>query len=187
MLQGTLLNTRPVSVHKAFNKSQELTNNTNSLQLANYALSASNHYQFHQIDIKSTFLNAPLEDDVPIEVPQGLTRKKIFLVLQLIKALCGLRRSPLALHNHLSKWLIGVNFTQSISDPCVFWKPAPDPIWIYIHVEDLALFGPNLDQFQKLIQKHFEMKDLREANLLLRITIHQVQNGFSLSQTHYFN
>ncbi|MBW0510825.1 hypothetical protein O181_050540 [Austropuccinia psidii MF-1] len=102
-------------------------------------------YKFHQIDIKSVFLNAPLEDDVAIEVPQGLTLNKNSLVLQLNKALYGLRQSPLAWHNHLSKWLIGLNFTQSISDPCVFWKPAPDPIWIYIHVDNLALFGPNLD------------------------------------------
>ncbi|MBW0502682.1 hypothetical protein O181_042397 [Austropuccinia psidii MF-1] len=115
------------------------------------SFSDSNHSQFHQIDIKSAFLNSPLEDDVEIEVPQGLTLNKKSRVLQLNRALYGLRQSPLAWHNHLSKWLIGINFTQSISDPCVFWKQAPEPIWIYIHADNLALFNPNLNRFQKLI------------------------------------
>ncbi|MBW0569730.1 hypothetical protein O181_109445 [Austropuccinia psidii MF-1] len=139
------------------------------------------------MDVKSAFLNAPIEDNIAIEVPQGLALNKTSHVLQLNKALYGLKQSPLAWHNHLSKWLKSVNFSQSVSDPCVFWKSDPDPIWIYVHVDDLALFGPNLDSFKKLIQEHFKMKDLGEANLLLGITIHHLQNGFSLSQAHYIN
>ncbi|MBW0537778.1 hypothetical protein O181_077493, partial [Austropuccinia psidii MF-1] len=151
------------------------------------SFAASNQYQFHQMDVKSAFLNAPIEDNIAIEVPQGLALNKTSHVLQLNKALYGLKQSPLAWHNHLSKWLKSVNFSQSVSDPCVFWKSDPDPIWIYIHVDDLALFGPNIDPFKKLIQEHFEMKDLGEANLLLGITVHHLQNGFSLSQAHYIN
>ncbi|MBW0550562.1 hypothetical protein O181_090277 [Austropuccinia psidii MF-1] len=52
---------------------------------------------------------------------------------------------------------------------------------------DLALFGPNLNPFKELIQKHFEMEDLGQASLLLGISIHQHHNGSSLSQTHYIN
>ncbi|MBW0468062.1 hypothetical protein O181_007777 [Austropuccinia psidii MF-1] len=137
--------------------------------------------------VKSAFLNAPIEDNIAIKVPQGLALNKTSHVLQLNKALYGLKQSPLAWHNHLSKWLKSVNFSQSVSDPCVFWKSDPDPIWIYVHVDDLALFGPNLDSFKKLIQEHFEMKDLGEDNLFLGITIHHLPNGFSLSQAHYIN
>ncbi|MBW0468061.1 hypothetical protein O181_007776 [Austropuccinia psidii MF-1] len=151
------------------------------------SFAASNHYQFHQMEVKSAFLNSLIEDNIAIEVPQGLALNKTSHVLQLNKALYGLKQSPLAWHNHLSKWLKSVNFSQSVSDPCVFWKSDPDPIWIYVHVDNLALFGPNLDSFKKLIQEHFKMKDLGEANLLLGITIHHLQNRFSLSQAHYIN
>ncbi|MBW0500621.1 hypothetical protein O181_040336 [Austropuccinia psidii MF-1] len=138
---------------------------TSLLTLISFA--ASNHYQFHQMDVKSAFLNAPLKEDMAIEVPQGLTLNKNSLVLQVNKVLYGLKQSPVAWNNHLSKWLIGVNFTQSIPDPCVFWKSVPDPIWIYVHVDDLASFSPNFYPLKKLIQKHFEIEDLAEANLLL--------------------
>ncbi|MBW0577790.1 hypothetical protein O181_117505 [Austropuccinia psidii MF-1] len=131
------------------------------------------------MDVKSAFLNSPIKDNITLEIPQGLTLNKNSQVLQLNKALYGIKQSPLAWHNHLSKWLISANFTQYISNPCVFWKPAPDPIWIYVHIDDLALFGPNLNPFKELIQQHFKMKDLGQANLLLGISIHHHQNGFT--------
>ncbi|MBW0466927.1 hypothetical protein O181_006642 [Austropuccinia psidii MF-1] len=139
------------------------------------------------MDVQSAFLNAPIEDNIALQVSLGLILNKDSQVLQLNKALYWLNQSPLAWHNHLSKWLISINFTQSISNPCVFWKPAPDPIWIYVHVDYLALFGPKLNLLKELIQRHFEMKHLGKANLLLGITIHHHQNGFSLSQTYYIN
>ncbi|MBW0505319.1 hypothetical protein O181_045034 [Austropuccinia psidii MF-1] len=51
------------------------------------SFAASNHYQFHQMDVKSAFLNAPLEDNVAMEVPQGLTLNNNSLALQLNKAI----------------------------------------------------------------------------------------------------
>ncbi|MBW0555210.1 hypothetical protein O181_094925, partial [Austropuccinia psidii MF-1] len=60
-----------------------------------------------------------------------------------------------------------------------------NPIWIYVHVDDLAIFGPNLEDFKKEIKNEFDMKDMGKANLLLGIKINHLEDGFSLDQEHY--
>ncbi|MBW0493300.1 hypothetical protein O181_033015 [Austropuccinia psidii MF-1] len=66
---------------------------------------AVNNLQFHQMDVKSAFLNAPLNGDIFLAVPEGInipTSK----VLHHNKAIYGLKQAPLAWYNHLAKWLI---------------------------------------------------------------------------------
>ncbi|MBW0485135.1 hypothetical protein O181_024850 [Austropuccinia psidii MF-1] len=174
-------NNKPITCTWDFKIKKDATGNPTKYKAR---LCAQGFWQVPRMDVKRVFLNDPIKQNIAIEVPQGLMLNKNSQVLQLNKAFYGLKKSPLAWHKHPSKWLKSVNFSQSVSDPCVLWKSDPDLIWIYVHVDDLALFGPNLDSFKKLIQKNFKMKDLGEANLLLGITINHLPNGFSLSQTH---
>ncbi|MBW0510313.1 hypothetical protein O181_050028 [Austropuccinia psidii MF-1] len=142
-------------------------------------------FNFHQMDVRSAFLNAPLQEEISLEIPQGISANKETQVLQLNKALYGLKQASLAWYKHLSKWLITSGFSCSITDPCVFWRTGKKPIWIYVHVDDLAIFGPNLEEFKKEIKNEFDMKDLGKANLLLGIKINHLDDGFSLDQEHY--
>ncbi|MBW0556937.1 hypothetical protein O181_096652 [Austropuccinia psidii MF-1] len=114
------LNTRPVSVHSAFNKSWVLTIIIPSHQLTGWlsslqtliSFSASNHFQFHQMDVKSAFLNSPIKDSIALEIQLGLALNKDSQLLQLNKALYRMKQSPLAWHNYLLKWLAIFWFTQ---------------------------------------------------------------------------
>ncbi|MBW0535826.1 hypothetical protein O181_075541, partial [Austropuccinia psidii MF-1] len=144
-------------------------------------------YEFHQMDVRSAFLNAPLQEEICLEVPQGVSANKENQVLQLNKALYGLKQASLAWYKHVSNWLITSSFQCSITDPCVFWRKGNKPIWIYIHVDDLAIFGPDLNEFKKEIKSEFDIKDLGKANLLLGIKINHFKNGFGLDQEHYIN
>ncbi|MBW0483969.1 hypothetical protein O181_023684 [Austropuccinia psidii MF-1] len=117
-------------------------------------------YDFHQMDIQSAFLYAPLQDKICLEIPHGVLEKKEKQVLQLNKALYGLKQASLAWYKHLSNWLISSSFQGSLTDPCVFWIKDKNPIWIYVHVDDLAIFG---------------------------IKINHLKDGFSLDQEHYIN
>ncbi|MBW0536645.1 hypothetical protein O181_076360 [Austropuccinia psidii MF-1] len=136
-------------------------------------------------DVRSAFLNAPLQEEICLEIPQGVSANKEAQVLQLNKALYGLKQASLAWYKHLSSWLITSGFQCSLTDPCVFWRRSQNPIWIYIHVDDLAIFGPNLEDFKKEIKNKFDMKDMGKANLLLGIKINHLEDGFSLDQEHY--
>ncbi|MBW0472510.1 hypothetical protein O181_012225 [Austropuccinia psidii MF-1] len=144
-----------------------------------------NKYQFHQMDVQSAFWNALLQEEICLEIPQGVMENKDTQVLQLNKVLYNLKQASLAWYNHLSKWLIASRFQFSITDPCVFWIEGKFLVWVYIHVDDLAIFGPNLEDLKQGINKDFDMKDLGKANFLLDIKINDLNNGFSLDQEHY--
>ena len=61
------------------------------------SLAAQNHWQIHQLDIKSAFLNGYLEEEVYIEQPKGyVTQGQEDKVLKLNKALYGLKQAPRA-------------------------------------------------------------------------------------------
>ncbi|MBW0532219.1 hypothetical protein O181_071934 [Austropuccinia psidii MF-1] len=151
------------------------------------SFAAINKYEFHQMDVQSAFLNAPLKEDICLEIPQGVSADKETQVLQLNKALYGLKQASLAWYKHLSDWLMISGFKCSLTDPCVFWREGGNPIWIYVHVDDLAIFGPDLEDFKKEIKTKFEMKDLGKANLLLGIKINHLNDGFSIDQEHYID
>ncbi|MBW0473124.1 hypothetical protein O181_012839 [Austropuccinia psidii MF-1] len=155
-----------------------------SLLQALISNAAFNNLQFHQMDVKSVFLNAPLNESICLAVPEGIDIPKT-KVLHLKKETCGLKQAPLAWYNHLAKWLISVGFACSLSDSCVFYRGGSQLIWIYVHVDNLAIFGPNIKAFKEEIQGKFNMKDLGKANLLLGIKILHNEAGFSLLQEHY--
>jgi hypothetical protein len=92
----------------------------NSLQaLISHAV--INHLQFGQLDVKTAFLNATLDEEVHLSIPQGVQLNQRCYCLRLHKAIYGLKQAPLAWYNCLSSWLISVGFAISTCDPCVFY------------------------------------------------------------------
>ncbi|MBW0502616.1 hypothetical protein O181_042331 [Austropuccinia psidii MF-1] len=58
-----------------YEKTYSLTGCFNSLWTL-IAFAATNSLSFHQIDVKSAFLNAPLKEKVYLSIPQGLNLTK---------------------------------------------------------------------------------------------------------------
>jgi hypothetical protein len=165
-----------------FSKTFAPTGRLNSLRaLISYA--AANGLEFHQLDVKTAFLNADLEEDVFLSIPQGINLDKKKQCLRLKKAIYGLKQAPLAWYNRLSKWLVSVGFSIAVSDPCVFYWLTGDPVWIFIHVDDLAVFSKNVAPFKA----EFDTKDMGRADLMLGIKILHEPDAIVLSQLHYVN
>ncbi|MBW0476114.1 hypothetical protein O181_015829 [Austropuccinia psidii MF-1] len=142
-----------------------------------------NKYKFYQMGVQSAFLNKPLQEEICLQIPLGVEGKTKTHVLHLNNALYGLQQASLAWYKHLSDWLISSGFHCSLANRCVFWRKGEFPIWIYIYVDNLAIFGPNLNYFKK----DFDIKELGEAHLLLGIKVTHFHDGFSLDQEHYIN
>ncbi|MBW0569436.1 hypothetical protein O181_109151 [Austropuccinia psidii MF-1] len=83
-----------------FEKTYSPTGRLNSLCTL-IAFLASNGLLFHQINVKSTFVNAPLFESIYLGIPQGLRSDKQKYCLHLKKAIYGLRQAPLAWYKHL--------------------------------------------------------------------------------------
>ncbi|MBW0534258.1 hypothetical protein O181_073973 [Austropuccinia psidii MF-1] len=99
-----------------FNKTYAPTGRLNSLgELIAHAYLKK--LDFHQIDIKSAFLNAPLNETVYLNIPQGLAidRQQYFLCVN--NAIYGLKQAPLAWYTRLKKWLQNAGFVTCKPDP----------------------------------------------------------------------
>ena len=70
------------------------------------AYACSKRIKVYQMDVKSTFLNGELEEEVYIEQPQGfLLLEHGDFVCRLKKALYGLKQAPRAWYSRLDKYL----------------------------------------------------------------------------------
>ncbi|MBW0465715.1 hypothetical protein O181_005430 [Austropuccinia psidii MF-1] len=127
------------------------------------ASAASNNLKFHQVDIKSTFLNTLLAKT----------------------AIYGLKQAPLAWYEGLRTWFQSVGFSLCILDTCVFFRGGDDPVWLYIHIDDIAIFGSRVDSLKRELKQEFEIIDLGQADLLLRIKITHSDEFVSLDQQHF--
>ncbi|MBW0535357.1 hypothetical protein O181_075072 [Austropuccinia psidii MF-1] len=142
-----------------YGKTYAPTGRMNSLQTL-IAFAVSRNLSFHQVDIKSAFLNAPLTETVYLSIPQGLNLDQRKSCLRLNKSIYGLKQAPLA------------------------WQD-PAQIWLYIHVDDIAIFGAEVKFFKEELGKEFEIKDVGIADLMLGAKILHSNKFISLDQQHF--
>ncbi|MBW0533069.1 hypothetical protein O181_072784 [Austropuccinia psidii MF-1] len=56
---------------------------------------------------------------------------------------------------------------------------------LYIHVDDITIFGEDVSSFKKEIAQEFDIKDMRPANLMLGVRIVHGDGFISLDQSHF--
>ena len=63
-----------------------------------------------------------------------------------------------------------------------------DCVIICSYVDDMLIFSPNIEPINKtknFLSTKFEMTDLGEVDVILRVKVTKTEKGFSLGQTHY--
>ncbi|GJS22251.1 retrovirus-related pol polyprotein from transposon TNT 1-94 [Tanacetum coccineum] len=76
-----------------------------------------------QMDVKTTFLNGPLKEEVYVSQPDGFINPDFpNHVYRLEKALYGLKQAPRAWYDKLSSFLIEHHFTKCIVHPTLFTR-----------------------------------------------------------------
>jgi hypothetical protein len=142
------------------------------------------------MDIKTSFLNGELEEEVYIEQPEGfqLSEKEDY-VCKLNKVVYSLKRAPRAWYSRLDKYLQQEGFRKGSEDNNLYIKVSQDSILlIEVYVDDI-IFGSDDDRlsqnFAKDMQNEFEMSLLRELSFFLGLYICQRNQGIFISQTKY--
>jgi hypothetical protein len=154
------------------------------------AYACSKRIKVYQMDVKSTFLNGELEEEVYIEQPEGfLLSEKEDYVCRLKKALYGLKQAPRAWYSRLDRYLQQQGFRKGNADNNLYIKVDRDNILIIeVYVDDI-IFGSDDDRmsqkFSKDMQNEFEMYLLGELNFFLGLQICQRDKGIFISQTKY--
>jgi hypothetical protein len=75
------------------------------------------------MDVKSAFLNGPLNELVYVKQPPGFEDPKFPNHVYLLhKALYGLKQAPRAWYDHLKEFLVDRGFEIGVIDPTLFTK-----------------------------------------------------------------
>ena len=103
------------------------------------AIAAQNEWHVYQMDIKYTFLNDILEEEVYVDQPPRYTIKvhenKVF---KLKKALYGLKQAPRAWYSRIESYLINNGFSRSNNEPTMYVKTKQGKIlMVCIYVDDM--------------------------------------------------
>lgn len=148
-------------------------------------------FKIHQMDVKSAYLNAPIDTDIYVEQPDGFIQGENDkqLVFKLKKALYGLRQSGHLWNNLLHSFLISNNFVQSMSDNCVYTKHSNNcKIILIIWVDDIIIAASNLESVicvKKALSDQFKMKDLGTISNFLGIQFIISDQTIEMNQSNF--
>ena len=154
------------------------------------ALSSFHKFKVYQMDVKFSFLNGDLEEEVYIEQPDGFVLgNDPKLVCRLKKALYGLKQAPRAWYYRLDKYLHQQGFSKGSIDSNLYIKIENDKLLILVVYVDDIIFGSNEEamsqNFTLVMQKEFEMSLRGELTYFLGLQVQQNKDGIFLSQTKY--
>ena len=107
------------------------------------ALATKMKWKLHRMDVKTTFLNGVIEEEVYIEQPQGFeVEDRKTHVCRLKKSMYGLKQVPRAWYGRIDIFLMIFGFTKSKVYFNLYFKVMNDePIILLLYVDDLFLTG----------------------------------------------
>jgi len=170
-------------------------------------------WELQQMDVEVAFLNGHIDEEVYMELPQGLqmqaggatadrrgrgggggSMEGRFCVI-LKKALYGTKQASHVWHASIHRTLTSLGFRACTADPCVYVRVTPstgDSILLGLFVDDLlAVHSPRdkkeWEKIKEKLQSTYRMKDLGEAEWVLgmKVTRDRSRRSLELSQARY--
>ncbi|GKB86997.1 retrovirus-related pol polyprotein from transposon TNT 1-94 [Tanacetum coccineum] len=154
------------------------------------AYACAHDFKLYQMDVKSSFLNCFINEEVYVAQPSGfIDFEKPNHVFKLKKALYGRKQAPKAWYDRLKAFLIDYKYTMGLVDNTLFTKKRNSHIIIVqIYVDDI-IFGSTCqelcDDFSKIMHDEFEMSMMGELNFFLGLQIKQLEDGIFFNQSKY--
>ncbi|WVZ78389.1 hypothetical protein U9M48_026103 [Paspalum notatum var. saurae] len=154
------------------------------------AFATHHNFKLYQMDVKSAFLNGPIQKLVYVEQPPGFKDpKKPNHVYKLHKALYGLKQAPRAWYQCLKEFLLKNSFEIGKADSTLFTRKFDNDLFVcQIYVDDIIFGSTNkafCDEFSRIMTKRFEMSMMGELKFFLGLQIKQLKEGTFLCQTKY--
>ena len=127
----------------------------------------------HQIDFKNAFINADMDEEVYTTCPPGYGQSG--KVWKLLKALYGLRKSPVLWFKELVSFLQSLGFEYCPDEPCILINKETHLI-LFLYVDDLLVIAQpeclqQINEFKTAVHNKYGIKDLGEATSFLNIRI----------------
>ncbi|CAJ2645977.1 unnamed protein product [Trifolium pratense] len=155
------------------------------------ALACKNKWSLYHLDVKSAFLNGPLDEEVYVSQPLGFEIKgKESMVYKLYKALYGLKQAPRAWNKRIDDFLIQIGFKKCAAEFGVYVHCPKDEdiVIICLYVDDLLITGSRIAEIAKVkdkLKSEFEMSDLGELSFFLGMEFMRREDGIVMHQQKY--
>lgn len=127
--------------------------------------------EMKQFDAVNAFTNAQLDEKIYIQYPEGF--KKPGWDILLLKALYGLRRSPLLWFQDISAKLMKLGFHQIPEAQCLFMKK---DLIVFFYVDDICVLYHRdkqdiYQQFRCEIMAEYELREIGDLQWFLGIRV----------------
>lgn len=151
------------------------------------AIAVTNDWLLKHIDFTTAFLNAPLQEEIYMYPPPGMTLPDGH-VLRLHRSLYGLKQAGRNWHRCLRDHLVSIGFRQLECDICIFIRHVEnDYIAIAIHVDDLLVLVSNDIAFDGLMEELsvFKIGAFGDLDHYCGIAVERDHQRIVLSQGYY--
>nr|GEV83361.1 zinc finger, CCHC-type [Tanacetum cinerariifolium] len=154
------------------------------------AMASIHNLIIHHMDVKTTFLNGDLEEEVYMNQPQGfIMPANENKVCKLIKSLYGLKQTPKQWHQKFDEVVLSNSYLLNQADKCVYRKfdEIGKGVIVCLYVDDMLIFGTG--QVQVDLTKEFLSSSYFDCTL---VSTHMdtsekliPNNGQAVSQLDY--
>jgi hypothetical protein len=156
------------------------------------ALVAHYDLELHQMDVRTTFLNGDLEENIYMAQPKGFgIKEKENMGCHLKKSIYELKQASRQWYLKFDRMIKGFGFKENVEDNCVYAKFKNGKyIFLILYVDDIMIASSDVNllmETKKFLSSNFDMKYLGEASFVLGIEIHRDRRNrvLGLSQKAY--
>ena len=149
-----------------------------------FAIAAAFNMPILSLDVSTAYLQAPLKETVFMYGPEGSAVKG--QVVQLKRALYGLKQSANAWNSTLCQYLERIGFKASVSDHCLLFRAHQGQrVFIAIYVDDILLCASTealLKEVADDLTRRFEMSSVSIPTTHLGMEVVVSKDGIKLTQ-----
>jgi len=135
------------------------------------AIAASQNWVLNQMNVKNTFLQRDLKEDLYMRHPAGLLSTLTSIVCKLPRSLYGLKQAPRAWYEKFTYTLLKFAFLKSNYDASVFLRKTEIGVVILLmYVDDIIITSIDLvliSQLKQYLHDSFHIKDLDPLHIFL--------------------
>ena len=142
------------------------------------------------MDVKSTFLNGMLQEEVYVEQPKGFVDPyRPNDVYKLKRALYGLKQAPRAWYDRLTAYFTKCGFKRGFANTTLFIRKDKDYFVVaQIYVNDIVFGAINdslAQSFADEMKEMFEMSMVGELTYFLGLQLKQTDFGIYINEANY--
>nr|GEW44343.1 retrovirus-related Pol polyprotein from transposon TNT 1-94 [Tanacetum cinerariifolium] len=154
------------------------------------ANAAYKNMTIYQMDVKTTFLNGKLKEEVYVSQTKGFVDPDHPThMYRLKKALYGLKQAPRAWYDTLSCFLLDNKFSKGAIDPMLFTrKTGKHILLVQIYVDDIIFASIDLkscDIFSNEMSSKFQMSMMGQMLFFLGLQVSKNPRGIFINQSKF--